>query len=174
MRVMKTMANTMMGIAIFLFIVMALIMGLEYYKIYKKFDGGNIEYGKTTAQWERFSKTRKEESRTDSDGDTYYEYVDYYVDYYVFEVHGETYEAHDDTRVYSERDKETYIGSNKTIYYNPDKPTEYSFTVGSFEEAVENNLEVSKILFIILSPYFIIALVGWILAHLIGRKKARA
>lgn len=135
----------------------------------KAFDFGRVEYKETTAKCVSVGHeiTRSQIDRSmehrPNDKDQYYIIYDY-----SYEVDGITYHAIDkshrefqDYQSYQKdiEESQEWIGSTKTVYYHPEKPSEYSFYSKNLNESISQTNWVVGVIVVLC----LVILLPWIL-----------
>lgn len=149
-------------------IIIALYLFLLF-KGGKAFDFGRVEYKETTATCESVGHeiTRSQIDRSmegrPNDKDQYYIIYNY-----SYEVDGITYHASDrNHREFQDyqscqrdiEESQEWIGTTKTVYYNPEDPSEYSFSSKNFKESVSETNWVVGVIVVLCS----VILLPWII-----------
>lgn len=152
------MRNIKLMISIFSPIAL-IIIGLYLFLFFRggiAFNFGKIEYAETTAECVSVGHSTEKGLDRSREGKPN-EKDKYHIIYdYSYRVNGITYQASDrDTRELDDyqsyekdiEESQNRIGYTKTIYYNPDKPEQYSFSYKNFHESVSSTNRVIGIIF---------------------------
>lgn len=167
--------------------IVLMLAGLYLFLLFRgaiAFDFGKTKYVETTAECVSVGHRIEKGTRTKRSGERRANNKDQYslIYNYSYQVDGITYQASDrDTRELDDdqsyqkdiEDSQNDVGNTRTIYYNPEKPDQYSFYYGGFEESVSSTNWVMGIIAVLCLAMLLPTMILMVILSSVRRKRRR-